>query len=59
MSNVILKIRRCPQVWICAVNGAAAGAGFSLALATDVRLCVKNAKFNAGKQHNKNMIQII
>ena len=36
-SNVIRAMRSCPQPIICLVQGPAAGAGFSLTLACDVR----------------------
>ncbi len=46
-SDFILFMRRCPQPIIGAINGAAAGAGFSIAMACDVRLASPNAKFSA------------
>ncbi|HUT52629.1 MAG TPA: enoyl-CoA hydratase/isomerase family protein [bacterium] len=46
-SELILLLRRIPQPIIGAVNGAAAGAGFSFALACDVRLAAPEAKFSA------------
>ncbi len=46
-SELILLMRRVPQPIIGAINGAAAGAGFSFALACDVRLCAAGAKFSA------------
>jgi enoyl-CoA hydratase len=46
-SDVILFMRRCPQPIIGALNGAAVGAGFSVAMACDVRLAAPEAKFSA------------
>jgi enoyl-CoA hydratase len=46
-SELILLMRRVPQPIIGAINGAAAGAGFSFALACDVRLAAAEAKFSA------------
>lgn len=46
-SGIVLKIRRLPQIFIAAVNGPASGAGFSLALACDLRICTRTARFNA------------
>jgi 2-(1,2-epoxy-1,2-dihydrophenyl)acetyl-CoA isomerase len=41
----IVDLRRIPYPVICAVNGPAAGAGFSLALACDVRIASEAAFF--------------
>ena len=40
-----LLMRQLPQPIICAVNGAAAGAGFALALAADLCIAARSAKF--------------
>jgi 2-(1,2-epoxy-1,2-dihydrophenyl)acetyl-CoA isomerase len=41
----IVDLRRIPHPVICAVNGPAAGAGFSLALACDIRIASEAAFF--------------
>jgi enoyl-CoA hydratase len=46
-SDVILYMRRCPQPIIGALNGAAVGAGLSVAMACDVRLAAPEARFSA------------
>lgn len=40
-------MRRCPQPIISCINGAAAGGGFALALASDVRIATPNVRMNA------------
>lgn len=37
-SALVLKLRRIPQIVVAAVNGPCAGGGFSIAMASDVRL---------------------
>ena len=44
-SDVILRLRRMAPVVISAVHGAAVGAGFAMALASDVRIAAPDAKF--------------
>lgn len=46
-SGIIRAMRACPQPVIALVQGAACGAGFSLALAADVRIAAEDARLNA------------
>lgn len=41
----VMRMRRLPKPIVCAVNGVAAGAGANLALASDIVLAAKSAKF--------------
>lgn len=43
LHTAIVDLRRVPYPVICAVNGPAAGAGFSLALACDIRIASEKA----------------
>jgi enoyl-CoA hydratase/carnithine racemase len=47
MSDLVVAMRRAPQPFIAAVRGPAAGGGFALALACDVRIAGDSARFNA------------
>ncbi|MBF0199715.1 MAG: enoyl-CoA hydratase/isomerase family protein [Desulfamplus sp.] len=47
MSRLMLGLRRIPQPVICCIHGAAAGIGFSLAMASDIRIIAHGAKFSA------------
>lgn len=46
IAEIYLAMRRCPQVIISLINGAACGGGFSLALASDIRIASSRAKMN-------------
>ncbi len=46
VSEIIARMRRCPQPIICLVHGAATGGGFALALAADVRLAAPSARMS-------------
>ena len=45
-ANTIIKMRRISQPIIAAVNGAAAGGGFAIVMAADIRIASTEAKFN-------------
>lgn len=45
-SDVVRKMRACPQPIIACVHGYAMGGGFALALGADIRLAAAGAKFN-------------
>jgi enoyl-CoA hydratase/carnithine racemase len=47
LAGLVLAMRRAPQPVVCAVHGAAAGLGFSFALASDVRIITPDARFSA------------
>ena len=46
IADLVPKLRSLRQPVIAAVNGPAAGGGFALALASDVRVCSESARFN-------------
>lgn len=56
INRIPVAMRRVPQPIICAVNGTAAGVGYALALAADLCIAARSAKFvnafhNAGTGH--------
>jgi enoyl-CoA hydratase/carnithine racemase len=46
-SGIIRAMRACPQPVVGLIHGPACGAGFSLALACDVRIAAEDARMNA------------
>ena len=47
IAEIPMLMRRAPQPIIAAVHGAAAGGGFAIALASDVRIAGESARMNA------------
>jgi enoyl-CoA hydratase/carnithine racemase len=47
ISELVLLMRRAPQPIVAAVHGPAAGGGFAIALAADVRVAGESARMNA------------
>jgi enoyl-CoA hydratase/carnithine racemase len=47
IAEIVLLMRRAPQPIIAAVRGPAAGGGFAIALAADVRIAGESARMNA------------
>jgi len=47
LSSIFLSMRRCPQPIVCLLQGAAAGGGFALAVAADIRYCTPDARMSA------------
>jgi enoyl-CoA hydratase/carnithine racemase len=45
IAEIVIKMRRCPQPIIAAVNGPATGGGLSFAIASDMRIGVEQARF--------------
>lgn len=46
ISEIVMKMRRCPQPIIALVHGAASGGGFAFALAADVMIVAEGARMN-------------
>lgn len=56
LGQIPIRLHALPQPVICAVNGVAAGAGYAIALAADMTVAARSAKFvnafhNAGTGH--------
>ena len=47
ISEIVMRMRRCPQPIISLVHGPACGGGFAFALASDVRIAGASARMNA------------
>ncbi|MEQ8266837.1 MAG: enoyl-CoA hydratase/isomerase family protein [Parvibaculum sp.] len=47
ISEIVMRMRRCPQPIISLVHGPACGGGFALALASDIRIAGRSARMNA------------
>ena len=46
VSEVFIRMRRCPQPIICLAHGATTGGGFAFALASDVRIVARDVRMN-------------
>lgn len=47
LTDIIRDMRRCPQIVVALLHGAAAGGGFAFALAADIRIAAEKARMNA------------
>lgn len=46
IAEIVMAMRRCPQPVIALIQGPACGGGFSLALASDIRIAGQSARMN-------------
>src|SRR5690606_21891601 len=46
ISEIVMRMRRCPQAIIAAIHGPACGGGFAMALAADIRIAGTSSKMN-------------
>ncbi|MDB5573156.1 MAG: putative enoyl-CoA hydratase [Tardiphaga sp.] len=46
IADIVMAMRKCPQPIVALVQGAAAGGGFALALAADIRIATISARMN-------------
>lgn len=47
ISEIVIAMRRCPQPIVALIDGPAAGGGFALALASDIRVATPSLRMNA------------
>lgn len=47
ISEIVMRMRRAPQVIVSLVHGPACGGGFAIALASDIRIAGDSARMNA------------
>jgi enoyl-CoA hydratase/carnithine racemase len=47
MGRILMAMRQAPQPIICCVHGSASGIGFSLAMASDIRIMAEGSRCNA------------
>lgn len=47
ISEIVMRMRRCPQPIISLIHGPACGGGFAFALASDIRIAGESARMNA------------
>lgn len=47
ISEIVMRMRRCPQPILSLIHGGCAGGGFAFALASDIRIAGQSAKMNA------------
>ena len=47
ISEIVIAMRRCPQPIVALIDGPAAGGGFALALACDIRVATPSVRMNA------------